>query len=179
MRCHMLRSGSTTTINIGMNSIYYILSHTLSLMPNSSRTWANIAAKLTPKCNFATSTRSRSMEMGMPWCPKWTVISMYALWLGNVHASVAKLRVPLFSYKVCCQAVYFTHKTDFTCSIFATCWWTYTKTSLTSQDTVSAEGMWKSGHLVFINIWNPWSLTTWNGHLLSAIQWMISVLTSS
>ena len=46
---------------------------TLSLTPKSSRTSANAAARFSPKCDFATSTRSRSMDIGSPSCVKWTV----------------------------------------------------------------------------------------------------------
>lgn len=148
-------------------------------MLNSSRTWANATAKLTPKCDFATSTRSRSMEMGTPSCSKWTVIATYALWLGEVHASVAKLRVLSFSYRYVLKYVYYTCETNYTCSILAIRWRTFTKTFLTSQDTVSAEGMWISGRPVFINLWNPRLLTIWNGRLLSATQRTISALTKS
>ena len=64
--------------------------HTVSLIPKSSRTLAKAAAGFIPECDFVTSTRLRSIEMGVSSCMKWTVNSTKALWLGDVHASMAK-----------------------------------------------------------------------------------------
>lgn len=38
------------------------------------------------------------MEIGLPSFSKWTVIAVYALWLGDVQASVAKLSAPTCSF---------------------------------------------------------------------------------
>ena len=64
---------------------------------------ANTSARLMPECDFATSTRSSSMEIGVLSCSKWTVNATNALWFGDVHASVAKFRLPLYSWKVPCE----------------------------------------------------------------------------
>jgi hypothetical protein len=92
---------------------YVLKLFTLSLIPNSSRIFANAAARLTPECERATSTISRSIEMGTPLFSKCTVTATYALWFGEVHASVAKLRSPtcscprsefFFSFQISCIA---------------------------------------------------------------------------
>jgi hypothetical protein len=67
-------------------------------MPNSSRIRANAAARFTPECDWATSTRSSKRQMGSPFCSKWTVTATYALWFGDVHASVPKLKAPSCSW---------------------------------------------------------------------------------
>ena len=42
-----------------------------------------------------------------------------------------------------------------TCNIFAICLQTLINTFLTSQETVSGEGMWYSGLPIFMSVWNP------------------------
>jgi hypothetical protein len=86
-------------------SKYYILLFKLWILtlldiPKSSRTFANATAKLTPECDSATSTKSNRIHIGSPLFSKWVVIAMNALWLGDVHASVAKLSAPLCSFEV-------------------------------------------------------------------------------
>ena len=71
---------------------------TLLVIPNLSRIVAKADARFNPECDLATSTRSRSIDTGTPPCSKWTVTATYGLWFGDVHASVAKLRVPLCSW---------------------------------------------------------------------------------
>jgi hypothetical protein len=70
----------------------------LSLIPNSSRIFANVAARLRPECEHATSTISRSIEIGTPSFSKWTETATYALLLEDVQALVAKFNAPLWSY---------------------------------------------------------------------------------
>ena len=68
--------------------------HTLWLIPKSSSILANAAARLNPECDRATSTTSSSIPTGIPSTSKWTETATYALRLGDVHASVVKLRSP-------------------------------------------------------------------------------------
>jgi hypothetical protein len=67
---------------------------TLSDIPKSSRIFVNAAAGLRPECNMATSTKSNKMHMGSPLFLKCMVMVINALWLGEVHVSVAKLSSP-------------------------------------------------------------------------------------
>ena len=70
---------------------------TLLDMPNSFRMRAKATARFSPECDLATSTISSNMQIGTPLFSKWTVTATKALWLGEVHASVAKLKAPLCS----------------------------------------------------------------------------------
>jgi hypothetical protein len=79
-------------------------------MPKSSSIFANAAARLIPECDFATSTISSNIVSGTPFNSRVTVTATYALWLGEVHASVWKFRAPSCSYKkkvcddlICCR----------------------------------------------------------------------------
>ena len=97
---------------------------TLSKIPKSSRIFANAAARFNPECDFATSTRSRSIHKGMPLFSRWTVTATKALWLGDVHALVAKFSAPSCS-----------------CNIFAMHFRVFAKTILTSHETVDGDGI--------------------------------------
>ncbi len=68
--------------------IYWL---TLYAIPKSSRILANTAARVNPVCDLATWTRSSSIDIGAPFCLKWTVTATYALWFREVQVSVAKL----------------------------------------------------------------------------------------
>ena len=70
---------------------------TLSLIPKSSRILVNAAAKLRPECERVSSMMSRSIAIGTPSFSKWTITAMYALWLEDVHASIAKFSAPVCS----------------------------------------------------------------------------------
>ena len=63
-----------------------------------------------------------------------------------------------------------------TCNIFAMHIRTLTNEFRTSQETVSAEGMWYSGLPVFIRLQKPRSVTILKGRLFSETQWTISAL---
>jgi hypothetical protein len=72
---------------------------TLFDMPNTSTIWAKTAARFAPEWDFATSTISSNIQVDMPLLLEWTVTATKALWLGEVHASVAKLKAPLCSLR--------------------------------------------------------------------------------
>ena len=90
------------TEDLKQQSKFYIrsvmLNLTLSSILNSSRIFANASARLTPEWDVATSTRSNSIEIDAPSCSKWTIMATYALWFGDVQASVAKFNAPSYSY---------------------------------------------------------------------------------
>lgn len=121
---------------------------------------------------------SRSMETGFPIFSKWTVTATYALWFGDVHASVAKLRAPVCSYFMFLYIISLKRYTKvlLTCSIFAMRLRTITKTFLTSWETVCGEGIGYSGRPVFMRLRKPRSLTILKGRLLSDTQRTISAL---
>ena len=89
---------------------------TFSINPKSSRTptntiaisrpvwdWHHVSAHMQNEvCAlpiFATSTMSKGIDSGTPWCSKWMENAMNTLWLGAVQASVVKLN--LLSYSWC------------------------------------------------------------------------------
>ena len=74
---------------------------TFSDTPNSLSMRANTAARFKLECDSATSTMSNRRHIGELLTSKWTVTAMNALWFGEVHASVAKLRLPLCSLNEC------------------------------------------------------------------------------
>src|SRR5271156_2665765 len=91
-------------------------------------------------------------------------MTTYALLLGEVQASVAKFNAPSCSFNIQHKQVSFFFfllliNNFVTCSIFAMRLRTWTKTFLTSRETVEGEGMWIWGRPVFINFMNPRSLT--------------------
>ena len=67
---------------------------TLSDVLKPSRIFANAAMILRLQYHKATSTKSMKMHMGSPLFSKCTVMAINALWLGEVHMSVAKLSSP-------------------------------------------------------------------------------------
>jgi hypothetical protein len=72
----------------------FLFERTLSLIPKSFRTLANLDARLGPVCERAHSTMSSSIDSAFPCISRCTVTAMYARPLGEVHASVAKFRQP-------------------------------------------------------------------------------------
>lgn len=117
----------------------------------------------------------------MPAFSKWTVTATYALWFGEVHASVAKWSASSCSYFYwrCIYNQSFGRNSNIlTCSIFAICFQTWMKTPLTSWETVAGEGIWYSSHPVFIRLQKPWLFTILKGHLLWKTQCTISALHS-
>ena len=67
---------------------------TLSDVPKPSRIFANAAMRSRLECCMATFTKSIKMHMGSPLFSKCTVMVINALWLDEVHMSVAKLSSP-------------------------------------------------------------------------------------
>lgn len=119
---------------------------------------------------------SRSIETGAPLFSKWMVTATYALWFGEVHASVAKLRAPTCSFFYIFNFIEAKIMTLLTCNIFAMRLRTLTNTFLTSLETVCGEGMGYSGRPVFMRLRKPRSSTILNGRLLSDTQRTISAL---
>ena len=80
--------------------IIHLISHSdLILNAKSSRTLTNASARFKPVCcDLGTLTMLRSITSGLPLCLRCTVMATYALWFGEVHASVAKLNFPSYSY---------------------------------------------------------------------------------
>ena len=71
---------------------------TLSDMPKSSRTFTNAALRVSPEWDAATLTMSRRKDIAAPLCSRWTVRATKARLLGELQASVAKLRRPSYSW---------------------------------------------------------------------------------
>src|SRR5216684_203165 len=82
-------------IRYGM--IYPFFERTLSLILKSSRTFANIAARLFPVCKHAHSMMSRRRVLATPFTSKCMVIAINAWPLGDIHASVMKFRLPSYA----------------------------------------------------------------------------------
>ena len=83
---------------------------------------------------------SRSIETGTTLFSKWMVTATYALWFGEVHASVAKLRAPTCSFFYIFNFIEAKIMTLLTCNIFAMHLQTLTNTFLTSIETVLVKG---------------------------------------
>lgn len=69
----------------------------------------NASAKLEPICDAATSTISKTIESGLLACSRCTITVTYALWFGDVQASVMKFRWPSYS---CLLTLLLTHIQD-------------------------------------------------------------------
>ena len=90
-------------------------------------------------CTSATSTIYNSKQSGTLSCSRCTVIATKAWWLGDDHASVAKLKLLSYSYALTVSNV---HHGSFvlTFSILAKCLCVRPNTSFTSRLMVDGKG---------------------------------------